>query len=135
MDKADSNLDFAIKIFIEDKQYAPAILIAGAAEDDFAKIIEENNKDHVLNLVKNSFLENEGIAKKDTHDKINRVKNWLKHGDTPTLEYDEPLEAIQYILRAINNYWIINGKYKLNHKSFFKYVKENWPEINGIESK
>ena len=87
-----------------------------SALDDAAKIINDETKSKV------------GIT--EAKSILNRVKNWLKHAEdmgkfTPILEYDEELEAIQYLNRAVDNYRRLFLGIKPNYYKFLKHVKKS----------
>ncbi len=128
MKKAIHNLDLAIKLFVEDKDYTAPILLAGAAEDDLRKLLTKENKKNALDEIKETILAETKITPQESADILNTTKNWLKHGTVngvfcKTFVYDEELESVQYIIRAIDNFRRLFGGIKSNHLDFLKLVK------------
>jgi len=125
MEKATHFLDLAIRLFIKENDGASAILLAGAADEVFGQIITEDfGLEHAMKLLKIEISSKFDLTEKQVQDEhLNLVKNWLKHGNKPTLKYDEEITAIQMILRAIYNYGIINKTMKQEHRDFVDYIK------------
>jgi hypothetical protein len=130
MEIAIRQLDLAIRLFIKENEGAAAILLASASEETFAKELNKKGKVTLLTFAKACMeIENE-ITSKEVNDKhANRVKNWLKHADAPSLIYDEEEQAFQYILRAISNYFLLFGNFNKTHYEFEAYVKKNIPRL------
>jgi hypothetical protein len=129
MQKGIHSLALSIKLFKE-KEYDGAILTAGAAEEIFNRNLEKDNKASAFIKIKNGLSLMTGEDNKIINDKINKVKNWLKHGTSEYLAYDEKAEAMQYIARAICAYSKIFHKIEPLHRDFYSLMKIDFPEMN-----
>ena len=127
MEQAIEFLDYAIEFFYE-KKYSAVVALAGEAEEDLGKMLDDQRKANILQKGQDLILK-DGIDKKQYNFIMNRTKNWLKHAEvdhkfTPVLHCDMELEAIQYIIRAVSNYLDIKGGIRETHKKFFRYLIE-----------
>jgi DNA modification methylase len=125
MEQAVHNLDLAIELFYK-KEYSGSILISGAAEEDFGKILNNKMKPNVFQIGRD-MVSKDGIDKKEHDFIMNQTKNWLKHAEvdgkfTPVLHCDMEVEAIQYIYRAICNYLDIKDGILETHKNFLRHL-------------
>jgi hypothetical protein len=125
IEQAIENLDFAIDIFYK-KKYAQVVLVAGAAEEEFGKILNNQRKPNILQIGRD-MVAKDGIDKKEHDFIMNRTKNWLKHSEvngkfTSVFHCDMEFEAIQYIYRAISNYLDIKGGIRETHRCFLNYL-------------
>lgn len=125
MEQAIHNLDLAIELFYK-KEYSGSILISGASEEDFGKILNNQRKPNILEIGRN-MVAKDGIDKNEHDFLMNQTKNWLKHAEidgkfTPVLHCDMEVEAIQYIYRAICNYLDIKEGIRETHKNFFRHL-------------
>jgi len=124
MQQAIHNLDLAIELFYK-KEYSGVILIAGAAEEDFGKILNNQKKPNIYQIGRD-MVSKDGIDKNEHDFIMNRTKNWLKHAEvdgkfTPVLHCDMEIEAFQYIYRAISNYLDIKEGIRETHKNYLRY--------------
>jgi hypothetical protein len=130
MEKAIHNLDLAIRLFIKENEGSAAILIANASEETFTKELNKQGKIVLFTFAKACMEIDTGLSSKDIHnDHANKVLTWLKHSTAPSLIYDEDEQAVQYILRAICNYFQLFGKFRKSHYEFENYVKLNLPRL------
>ena len=111
-------LERAITLFVEQKDYVSVITLAGAAEEILGHLLLQKGGE--LNIVQAwadafRFAEpnesGEVAPRRDVIDELNRVRNWLKHfQDGSDLEFDPNLSAQMLLLRAITNYMMVaNG--------------------------
>jgi hypothetical protein len=130
MEEAIHNLDLAIRLFIKENEGSAAILLAGAAEEDFEELLKKNGLKASHQIGKERLAQKTGLTEKEINDEYtNKVKNWLKHGGSPSLIFDKELTASQMIIRAITNYYKIKKSIRQTHADFFEYIKNNFKEL------
>ena len=105
VEAAVDQLDWAIRLFLDHRAYAPAITLAGAAEEILGQALGEES---AFALLKQRIVLLTGLPEgvvSQMH--LNRGKNWLKHWqglrDEETIHLELETEAIQYIIRALAN--------------------------------
>jgi hypothetical protein len=105
IDAAVEQLDWAIRLFLDNQAYLPAITLAGAAEEILGQAVGDRAS---FAQLKTTFAGRLDISEKVlSQQHLNKARNWLKHWDQHMddekicLELDE--EAIQYIFRALTN--------------------------------
>lgn len=127
-------LETAIRLFIDDKNYICAATLAGAAEEIFGNYAEKLTNETAYNLLRDGLYEDlkAHFTKHEVSNQfVNFHRNALKHHDKKQLdefETDPEFEAIALILRAIYNM----TTYKImteNIKDFSKWVHENRPDL------
>jgi hypothetical protein len=129
-------LETAIRLFLDDKNYLCAITLAGAAEEIFGTYAKRLNEETAYNWLCNGLQEGlkYSLAKKEIGQKfINYHRNELKHfdeGQPEEFEIDPEFEAISLIIRATINM----TAYKImteNIRDFNKWIRENRPDLVG----
>jgi hypothetical protein len=115
---AHRQIERAIVLFLDDKDYVSALTLAGAAEEILGKLLNKEGKEHWLDSISKGALRAMGFRKselqtpealkgrKEISDIANRHKNMLKHYNsdgTITLLVD--VAAAEMIDRAISNYF------------------------------
>jgi hypothetical protein len=132
IDAAVDQLDWAIRLFLDHKAYAPAITLAGAADEILGRAVGERA---VFEVLKKKFAADFSLEEKvvsQAH--LNKARNWLKHWDGHTddekirLELDE--EAIQYIVRALTNLATHDGTWPSEGPRFAAWLSENRPDLD-----
>ncbi len=105
IDAAVDQLDCAIRLFLDDKSYVPAITLAGAAEEVLGRAV---GRRAAFKALKKKFAADLSLPEKvvsQAH--LNKAKNWLKHwedrADCEKIRLQLEEEALQYILRALTN--------------------------------
>ena len=134
IDVAAHQLDWAIRLFLDHKDYIPAITLAGAAEEILGKAVGAGA---IYETLKKKFASQFPLTEKEvSQDHLNKARNWLKHWDgrtnteTVCLELDK--EAIQYIVRALANLATHDGSQPSEGPRFSAWISENgmWPEAS-----
>lgn len=105
-DAAIEQLDWAIRLFFEEKAYVPAITLAGAAAGIFEGLDQELFKKIQQHLVL-KFKQFE-LTPKAAANHLNQARNAFKHAhpqEPDDLSEIEPeLEAALMIIRAVSSY-------------------------------
>lgn len=114
---AHRQIERAIVLFLDDRDYVSALTLAGAAEEILGKLLNKEGKEHWLDSISKGALRVLGFrkielktpealkAKKEIANIANRHKNTFKHYNsdgTVTLLVD--VAAAKMIDRAISNY-------------------------------
>ncbi len=73
-------LDWAIKLLIENEAYVPAYVLAGNADEILGKPLGERS---ALKHLKN-FIDSQNAGTD-----LNKLKNFLKHGNEPMMQVSE----------------------------------------------
>ena len=111
-------LETALRLYSEREDYYSVITLAGASEEIFGKLLKENNPENALDSLKKAgsavheALFDEDLAEKEISERVNWVRNLLKHwssGQPKVVEFDAPEEAKDMLTRAIDNYDELNG--------------------------
>jgi hypothetical protein len=105
IDAAVEQMDWAIKLLLDNQAYIPAITLAGAAEEIIGETLGERS---VFFQLKTKFCAEHSLPEKYiSQEYLNRAKNWLKHWnamkDEEQTEIELEEEAVQYIVRALTN--------------------------------
>lgn len=135
VEAAAFQLDWAIRLFLDNHAYIPAITLAGAAEEILGEAVSDKAAFRVL---KETLSKKTGIDENIvSQDHLNKAKNWLKHWknlkDDENLELDLEKEAIQYIARAIANLVAHDSSITSETPRYYKWLKENKKELmNGL---
>jgi hypothetical protein len=118
-DLALAQLETALRLFTEGKDFASVITLAGAADEIFGKFLASSGHENSLEVLKKAVsaihekLYGEATAPKHIADRANRAKNNLKHwddGDPLIIKHDLVEEARDMLNRAIDNYWALEEK-------------------------
>lgn len=117
---AEQQLERALKLFLDEKDYISSITLAGAAEDIIAKTLRDKGGKSSFESLKGVFY----VANKSTgtpdrsnkeSDKVfnqiaNGVRNGLKHYSAGVpLEFDPVQEASNMLDRATSDYFCLTG--------------------------
>ncbi len=135
IDAAVAQLDWAIKLFLNEKAYVPAITLAGAAEEIIGETLSSES---TFRLLKVSLSDKYGIPEKViSQDYLNKTKNWLKHWkemkDKECLEIELETEAIQYLIRGIANLVTYDRSVTSETPRFLAWINENRKDlVNGL---
>lgn len=111
---AKRQIDTAIDLFLEGKDFVSALTLAGAGEEITGKLLERNGVKNMLQKLHAWYKETTGteIEFGEFARKTNEARNTLKHANNP--EEDEieiqRWEAVQMIMRAMTNYKELAGE-------------------------
>jgi hypothetical protein len=118
---AERQLDRALKLFLDEKDYVCAITLAGASEEILGKLLEKVGKEHALGsfvkacVAAGRILHGEEWSTKEFVGMENAWRDALKHY-TDGEPIAVPREAAVEILdRAIDNLWALTA---LGHRPF-----------------
>lgn len=128
-----SQLNVAVRLYLQDEEYPAAITLAGAAEEILGKLAMSMGhvpsfKRKVRDLCEMfQAIWGREANEKDFADLRNRARNELKHignGDPITLDFER--EAVALLTRAFENHILVIGSpHPLQH-AFSKKRVENW---------
>lgn len=135
VDVAVDQLDWSIRLFLDQKAYVPAITLAGAAEEIvgatlggdavFARLKEKLSADFNLppEVISQQYL--------------NKTKNWLKHWsqlrDEEKISVDLEAEAVQYLVRALANLALYDNSLPSEGPRFFAWVAESRRDLDATK--
>ena len=134
-DIAVKQLETAIKLFLERKDYICAITLAGASEEILGKLVERVDKKSAIKSLIESLktIYSINISDKELISKhLNFARNTLKHAnvtDEDKVELDAQTEAISLILRAIDNLIRLDKSVSYNTPNFFVWLNNNRKEL------
>jgi hypothetical protein len=123
---AHLQLERALSLFLGEHDYVCAITLAGASEEIFGKLLEQQGKPTTLATFADACVMvglrvyKESWSKKDFVQMENHFRNGLKH-----LTDGEPMHipreaAIEILDRAIDNYWNLTGSESPNIRRFME---------------
>ena len=130
LELAEHQLERAITLFLDEKDYISSITLAGASEEILGKLLIKNGQEHELKGLENAFALEYGQGWEEhktwlTYD-ANYYRDNLKHLEPKPPKGDLPEEAnidsipiypeaaIKMIDRALVNYWKVTGKQSKN---------------------
>jgi hypothetical protein len=125
---ASEQLDWAIRLLLDERAYSSATTLAGAAGAMLGERLKENSAHSILTI---SLAQKYNLDNKEVSDTINDFKNWLKHSDcrikSDTFTEDIENIAIYTITTAIINF--LTNNISLSHQAerFMKWT-ESRPE-------
>ena len=133
-DAAVDQLDWAIRLFLDNNAYVPAITLAGAAEEILGEML---GADSAFVQLKQRIMAMSDLPEKVvTQLHINKSKNWLKHWqglrDEETINLDLETEAIQYIVRAVANLIGQDRSLPSEGSRFFSWLRANRTELYAL---
>jgi hypothetical protein len=116
LELAEHQLERALKLFLDEKDYVCAITLAGVSEEILGKLLEKDGKEHALGALVNACLRygeavyNEEWLKKEFVAMANSDRDDLKHytdGEAVTIARENAIEMLD---RAVDNYWTLTSK-------------------------
>ncbi|MBI3527322.1 MAG: hypothetical protein HY067_05065 [Betaproteobacteria bacterium] len=123
---AEHQLERALQLFLDEKDYVCAITLAGASEEILGKLLEKEGKEHALGsfitacVATGKVVYNENWSQKLFADMANSFRNDLKHY-TNERSVTIPREAAVEILdRAIENFWALASRETPNMRRFME---------------
>lgn len=110
-----TQLETALRLYVEGEDYFSVITLAGNADEIFGKILKAKGIESSFEVTKKTVvaihqhLFGEKLAESVASDRANRTKNAIKHGigGLPTATFDAYEEAKDMLNRAIDNYWLL----------------------------
>lgn len=133
IDAAVDQLDWAIKLFLDQHAFVSAITLSGAAEEIFGEAVNETEASS-FRLLKDKLAKEYGLKPSIVaQEHLNKAKNWLKHWkdrkDDECIELELETEALQYIIRAINNLLCYDKCVSSETPRFLEWLVENKNEL------
>jgi len=136
---ARRQIDTAIYLFLDGKDYLSVVTLAGAGEEILGKLLaragKKNMIDHLIDLDKK--LSKKGRHYNIVNQEINGFRNSLKHANDPTEDIIDVAEdqehAIAMLARAVTNYHELKGKLSLRMEQFYIWLKQNRSELFNNE--
>ena len=130
LELAEHQLDRAITLFLDEKDYISSITLAGAGEEILGNLLKKNGQEYEMEGLKNAFALEYGQGWEE-HEKwliyyLNYYRDNLKHLESKPPKGGSPEEtsidsipiypeaAIKMIDRALVNYWKVTGKQSKN---------------------
>ena len=131
IDIAVKQLETAIDLFIDHKDYICAITLAGAAEEILGTLIRRSGKiasmDELSNILQSKYAPELTIRQiQDQY--LNKSRNSLKHAnivEEDIIEIEIYPEAISIIARAIGNLLKLDRSVPYNAMKFFDAMRLN----------
>lgn len=131
IDAAADQLDWSIRLFLDQQAYVPAITLAGAAEEIVGETLGDES---VFARVKSKLSSDLNVPESvvsQAH--MNKIRNWLKHWknmkDEESICVDLEGEAIQYITRALTNFVLHDRSLPSEGPRFFQWLAANRPDL------
>lgn len=134
---AKRQIDTAIDLFLEGKDFVSALTLAGAGEEITGKLLERNGAKKMLEKLHAWYVETMGskIEYGEFARKTNVARNTLKHANNP--EEDEieiqRWEAVQMIMRAMTNYKELAGESSDKMKIMAGWLIKNKGKYEDLE--
>ena len=131
IDAAVHQLDWAIRLLIDHKEYIPAITLAGAADEILGQVV--GPQESAFGKLTQKFIEVHKI-KKDiiTQKHLNMARNWLKHYDHShpmEIEIELDSEAAQYIIRGVSNLFAYDRSVPSEFLRFMAWLNKERPDF------
>lgn len=134
-DVASAQLDAAIRLFLDDEDYFSSATLAGAADEIFGKMIEDQggknslsiDTDHLMSLltdVEKDTLKTKKGERNGIMNILNFQRNWLKHRNKENFtNYNDPkFEARELLNRSVRNFLVLNNKRTNSINRFLEYL-------------
>lgn len=125
---AEHQLDLAVELFLDRRDFVASITLAGASEEILGKLLEARGESHVLGEFVESCVKTgkhifkEDWPAKDFVEMANFFRNGLKHitdGESITVSREAAAEIIE---RAIANLWRLEGRESPRIRRFMEEV-------------
>lgn len=99
---AEIQLDRAVRLFVDDADYVSAVTLAGAAEEIYGSLLTREGRPNALDDLYESWKGGNlpEITQKAFRQKLNHVKNQLKHAGDPQYDEIEVTQADAMVLIA-----------------------------------
>lgn len=131
IDAAVDQLDWSIRLFLDEQAYVPAITLAGAAEEILGRL---TNDLAMVKRLSTSLSQKHALPEKLLRDEhLNGLRNWLKHWnnlkDQDRVEVELETEAICMIVRGIGNLRAYDASETSESPRFLEWLKINRPDL------
>lgn len=127
---ARRQIDTAIDLFLEGKDYLSVVTLAGAGEEIIGKLLKRarrrNMLDHLLDLDKRISRGREFTV---VNQEINGFRNALKHATDPAEDLVDVAQdkehAIAMLSRALTNYSALDASLSFKMEQFYAWLQNN----------
>jgi len=127
---AGRQIDTAVDLFLEGKDYLSVITLAGAGEEIIGNLLKRGKRknvvNHLLDLDKRISQGRDFIV---VNQEINGFRNALKHATDPSEDLMEVIQdqehAIAMLSRALSNYYALEGGLSPNMERFYTWLQQN----------
>ena len=131
---AKRQIDTAIELFLERKDYLSVVTLAGAGEEILGKLLTRHSKKNMMDCLKELDIQiSGGRESKIVNEEINGFRNNLKHAndeDENEIDMADGQEhAIAMLSRAITNYALFEGRLSSTMDQFLKWLRNNRPDL------
>lgn len=131
---ARRQIDTAIDLFLEGKDYLSVVTLAGAGEEIIGNLLKrakrKNMGGHLLDLDKRI---SGGRDFKVMNQEINGFRNALKHANEPTEDLMEVAQdqehAIAMLSRSLTNYSALEGSLSPKMEQFYVWLQQNRADL------
>ncbi len=128
---ARRQIDTAIDLFLENRDFVSALTLAGAGEEIIGKLLERKRKKNILQQFHVEYQQTtaEKVSFSDFSREVNQARNALKHANDTKEDKCEVKhwETLFMIMRAMTNYRGLVGKsskkMKIMHRWILKMIK------------
>ena len=131
IEAAVEQLDWSIRLFLDQRAFIPAITLAGAAEELIGRSVGEQAA--FLLLMRKLSQQYDLPERIVSHAHLNKAKNWLKHWDnqkdSATLTIELENEAVQYIVRALANLVEHDNSLPSEGPRFLEWLRRNRSDL------
>lgn len=134
---AQRQIDTAIDLFLDDKDFVSALTLAGAGEEITGKLLDRKGEKNMLQKLHTWYQETTGVQMEygEFAKNTNLARNTLKHANSP--EEDEVeiqrWEAVQMIMRAMTNYKELVGNPSDKMKLMASWIAKNKGKYENME--
>lgn len=125
---AKLQLDRAIALMLDDKDYVSAITLAGASEEITGSLLRKSGHKSIYDELKNGFEKlvqlrhGRALDSKSFNRLANGIRNGLKHLDNGApLQFDLEDAAADIVDRAVSNFWKLTSQETQNMERFKEY--------------
>lgn len=129
IDIAKWQLDRAIRLFLDQKDFVSSITLAGASEEILGSILRTSSDLSSYDQLQRGFyrivemFQGRKPCPRTFNDLANGIRNGLKHyQDGKDIEFDPEQEAMDIIQRSISNLFKITGEETVNMTRFKLYT-------------
>ena len=132
---ACQQLDRAMILVLEEKDYVSAVTLACATESMIGEYLRECGTEGMTDILKGSLhkITGEELSQKAINDQyINNLRNFLKHArpDPRAKEsFGMQHEAINAVVRAFGNIALLDELLPVSSSRFFAWFRSEFPEL------
>lgn len=134
---AQRQIDTAIDLFLDDKDFVSALTLAGAGEEITGKLLDRKGEKNMIQKLHAWYQETTGeqIEYGEFSRKANLARNTLKHANSPEEDAVEiqRWEAVQMIMRAMTNYKELVGNPSDKMKVMAGWIAKNKGKYENME--